>query len=92
MPPSAPATGLLRTCDFEEVGEKRCEVRGSGVGWQRERDEEGNTFYSTQLLYRDKTDLILADLFSPPSTGGVICVTFKYKKYSLGKLQELGMS
>ena len=79
---------VMLSCAFDDV-EESCEVRDAGVAWQKETDRDtGNTFYSTQLVYRDKTDLILNNLLPPPTTGNVICVSFKYKKYSLGRRTE----
>ena len=60
-------------------------MRDGGVSWSLERELGGNTYYSTQLVYRDKTDLILTSLLPPPENTNTICVQFKYKKYSLGK-------
>ena len=44
-----------------------------------------NSYYSTSLLYSEKTDLVFTETLSPPP-GLVtsVCVSFKYKKYSLG--------
>ena len=41
-----------------------------------------NSFYSTQLVYNEKTDLVFPSMLPAPDRGSV-CVQFKYRKYSL---------
>ena len=60
--------------------------RSTGVPWEYVTEGD-NSFYSTKLVYRDKTDLIFANMLPAPSDGSV-CVQFKYQKYSLGKNEE----
>ena len=64
-------------------------MRGRGVGWTRETEAGGNNYVSTQLVYRDKTDLILSRLLPPPRNTSLLCVQFKYKKYSLGRKRKM---
>ena len=80
---------LMLSCDFQDLSESLCEMRGRGVGWTRETEAGGNNYVSTQLVYRDKTDLILSRLLPPPRHTSLLCVQFKYKKYSLGRKRKM---
>ena len=75
----------MLSCGFQDLSDAACEMRERGVGWSRETEAGGNNYFSTQLIYRDKTDLILSHLLPPPLSTSLLCVQFKYKKYSLGK-------
>ena len=91
QPPVPEGERLRLSCGFEDLSEAACELRGSGVAWSRKREAGGNHYYSTQLVYRDKTDLMLSRLLPPPDTN-TLCVQFKYKKYSLGLTIRLVLS
>ena len=88
-PPVPEGERLRLSCGFEDLSEAACELRGSGVTWTWGREAGGNHYYSTQLVYRDKTDLMLSRLLPPPPGTSLICVQFKYKKYSLGQTIRL---
>ena len=75
----------MLSCGFQDLTDAACEMRERGVAWTRETEAGGNKYFSTQLVYRDKTDLILSRLLPPPGNTTLLCVQFKYKKYSLGK-------
>ena len=75
----------MLSCGFQDLTDAACEMRERGVAWTRETEAGGNNYFSTQLVYRDKTDLILSRLLPPPLSTSLLCVQFKYKKYSLGK-------
>ena len=63
--------------------------RSSGVSWEY-ISEGDNSYYSTQLVYADKSDLVFSQMIDPPLDGSAsICVKFKYKKYSLGRRMNI---
>eukprot|EP00092_Neocalanus_flemingeri_P017311 GFUD01018723.1.p1 GENE.GFUD01018723.1~~GFUD01018723.1.p1 ORF type:complete len:419 (+),score=119.43 GFUD01018723.1:73-1257(+) len=70
---------LLFSCNFDTLSDD-CLVKNTGTSWQFVQTG-GNSFYTAALAYRDKTDLFLKTMISPP-VGGVACLHFKYKKYS----------
>ena len=89
QPPVPEGERLRLSCGFEDLSEAACEVRGRGGAWTRGREAGGNHYYSTQLVYRDKTDLMFSRLLPPPLGTNTLCVQFKYKKYSLGQTIRL---
>ena len=61
-------------------------IRSSGVPWEYIQEGD-NSFYSTSLLYAEKSDLVFTGrLPPPPGPASSVCVSFKYRKYSLGIL------
>ena len=60
--------------------------RSTGIPWEFVQDGV-NSFYSASLLYAEKTDLVFTEtLPPPPGLVTSVCVSFKYRKYSLGKI------
>ena len=58
--------------------------RSTGIPWEYVQ-EGANSYYSTSLLYAEKTDLVFTETMPPPQgLSSSVCVSFKYKKYSLG--------
>ena len=43
-----------------------------------------NSYYSTDLFYRETTDLVFTKMIETPADA-VACLDFKYQKYSLGE-------
>ena len=52
--------------------------RSSGVAWEL-REEAGNSYYSTRLLYADKSDLVFTETISLRAEAGLraVCVHFR---------------
>ena len=62
----------------------KTDYRTTGIPWEYVQDG-ANSFYSTSLLYAEKTDLVFTEtLPPPPGLVTSVCVSFKYRKYSLG--------
>ena len=52
--------------------------RSTGVAWEL-REEAGNSYYSTRLLYADKSDLVFTETISLRAEAGLraVCVHFR---------------
>ena len=52
--------------------------RSSGVAWEL-REEAGNSYYFTRLLYADKSDLVFTETISLQGEAGLraVCVHFR---------------
>jgi len=72
---------LLFSCDFQD--KNGCNVRNTGIDWERVESGEGNVFYETNLGYGEKTELFFKNTIAPPDLG-IACLDFKYRKFSKG--------
>lgn len=76
--PNSSYGSLLFSCDFED---NSCDVRNTGQPWDSMEDTNGNTYYQTDLSFRQKTELFFKNTINPPKTS-VVCLDFKYRKFS----------
>lgn len=72
-------------CNFE-TGSTNCNIRSSGVKWRLDANEVNsvtNHFYTTKLSDTDRTEMFFEKLIQPPANQ-IICLDFKFKKFSTG--------
>ena len=69
-------------CDFE-TRSKECEVKFSGKKWQFFTSATDN-FYEIILNGGQRSEIFFTKMVPPPS-GGVACLTFRYRKFLDGK-------
>ena len=60
--------------------------RTSGTAWVKD-SSTNNSFYHVSLSQGDSTELFFSHLLAPPA-GRVACLTFRYRKYSTGRLMN----
>lgn len=79
-------------CNFES-GSKSCNIRSSGVKWRLDEKRVNsvvNHFYSTKLTDSDRTEMFFENLIKPPQNK-IVCLDFKYKKFTTGKSVPLAV-
>ena len=70
--------GSLFTCDFER-NTKECEVKFSSKNWQMFKSG-ADRFYEIILNGGQRSEIFFSQMVPPP-TGGVACLTFRYRKF-----------